>query len=102
MTTVHETLNELLTIDFARVCAELESARLSVELKDTTAHRAAVSYCEQAVDAVLDMFLLVGRPTSPPLARNGPPPRSRRHGSRQRPEPPAPRSTRPRSAALRH
>ena len=62
MTTIHETLSELLTIDFARVCAELDSARLMVELKDTTAHRAAVSYCEQAVDAVLDMFLLVGRP----------------------------------------
>ena len=77
MTTVPDTLIDLLAVDFLRARGELESARLMVELKDTTAHRAAVRHCEDALDAVLDMFLLVGaaeglrRPASqtPALAR---------------------------------
>lgn len=63
MTTGHDTLIDLLAVDFARVSTELEHARLIAELKDSTAHRAAVSDCEGAVDAVLDLFLLVRQPT---------------------------------------
>ena len=64
MTTGHDTLIDLLGVDFARVCSELDTARLRVELKDSTAHRAAVDDCERAVDAVLDMFLLLDAPTT--------------------------------------
>jgi hypothetical protein len=65
MTTGHDTLIDLLAVDFARAAAELEHARLVAALKDSTAHRAAVSDCEGAVDAVLDLFLLVRQPTVP-------------------------------------
>ena len=63
MTTVPDTLIDVLADDFARVCVELEHARLVQQLKDTTVHRAAVSDCQASVDAVLDMLLLVRRPT---------------------------------------
>ncbi len=59
MTTGHDTLIDLLAVDFAWACAKLEHARLIAELKDSTAYRAAVSDCEGAVDAVLDLVLLV-------------------------------------------
>jgi hypothetical protein len=65
MTIGNDTLIDLLAVDFARVCAELEHARVIAALKDSTAHRAAVSDCEGAVDAVLDLFLLVPQPTVP-------------------------------------
>ena len=65
MTTGHDTLIDLLATDFARAAAELEHARLLRALKDSTAHRDAVSDCEGAVDAVLDLFLLVRQPAAP-------------------------------------
>jgi hypothetical protein len=65
MTTGHDTLIDLLAADFARAAGELEHARLVAALKDSTAHRAAVSDCEGAVDAVLDLFLLVRQPPAP-------------------------------------
>jgi hypothetical protein len=71
MTIGNDTLIDLLAVDFARVCAELEHARVIAALKDSTAHRAAVSDCEGAVDAVLDLFLLV-RPPIVPARRERP------------------------------
>lgn len=82
MTIGNDTLIDLLAVDFAQVCAELEHARLIAALKDSTAHRAAVSDCEGAVDAVLDLFLLVRQPMSP-LAESGRPARLPRLGSRR-------------------
>jgi hypothetical protein len=68
MTAGHDTLIDLLSVDFARVCGELEHARLLRDHKDSTAHRAAVRECEGWTDAVLDLFLLLQRS---PLGRVG-------------------------------
>jgi hypothetical protein len=65
VTTVQDSLIDLLTVDFARARTELETARRLAERRDTTAHRAAVSDCQGAIDAVLDMFLLAASPTDP-------------------------------------
>ena len=65
MTTVQDSLIDLLTNDFARARTELETARLMVELRDTSVHRAAVLDCQGAIDAVLDMFLLTAPHTAP-------------------------------------
>jgi hypothetical protein len=69
--TVQDSLIDLLTLDFARARTELETARLMVELRDTSVHRAAVLDCQGAIDAVLDMFLLTAPRTS--LGRHGRP-----------------------------
>ena len=65
MTTVHDTLIDLLADDFTQICLELKHACLVRQLKDTAAHRDAICECQASVDAVLDMFLLVRRPTVP-------------------------------------
>ena len=65
MTTSHNTLIDLLSVDFARVCRELEHARLLRDHEDSSARRAAVSECERWIDAVLDLFLLLRRPMVP-------------------------------------
>jgi hypothetical protein len=62
MTTPRDTPIGMLAEDFARVCGELEHARLLRDHKDSTEHRAAVRECEGWTDAVLDLFLLLRRP----------------------------------------
>jgi hypothetical protein len=57
--TVQDTVTEQLFADFMQASAELGSARLRMQLKDSTAHRAAVTEWEGAIDVLLDMMLQI-------------------------------------------
>ena len=55
-------LRDELGASFAGACDDLFEARLLLAQKDTSAHRTAVAECRSRIDAVLDLFLEVGRP----------------------------------------
>jgi hypothetical protein len=57
VTIVEDSVTEQLSADFTRVCVERGRARLLMRRKDSTAHRAAVTEWERAVDVLLDMLL---------------------------------------------
>lgn len=70
MPTVQDTVTEQLFADFMRASVELESARRRMRLKDSTAHRAAVTEWEGAIDVLLDMLLQLRLP--PPRGTDRP------------------------------
>jgi hypothetical protein len=72
VTIVEDSVTDQLSADFTRACVERAKARLLMRRKDSTAHRAAVSEWERAVDVLLDMLLQVRR--APAHVPNQPPP----------------------------
>ena len=72
MIIVEDSVTEQLSADFTRACVERGRARLLMRRKDSTAHRAAVTEWEGAIDVLLDMLLQVRREAAQEPGRPAP------------------------------
>ena len=59
MPTVQDTVTDQIIADFVQASVALGKARRQIRLKDCSAHRAAVTEWERAIDVLLDMLLQV-------------------------------------------
>jgi hypothetical protein len=57
VTTIVDSLESALDLDFASACTELADARFQQSCKDTPVNRTAVAEARSRMDAVLDMYL---------------------------------------------